>query len=677
MYRVAVQSQTHFESQLKKIKDTIRNFRLKSFRFSVMATSPRSRRHGSKLLKIPKTAVQCFIIFIGSLSGILLKGSYDAVSLHAQFLQGQLSSAMVETLSFGPDGSWSISRHRQEQREQRERELETAIQELTSLNGHKYVPCQPPNCGDLGVKRNHDTIVAFNSWNRPRYLCGERIDPHSFLNVKDATCDPNEGVRVFHTEPALTPIPSMDPIDLMVGTTEPMGRQPKKYDCSVPCQQWGDMSIYQPVYVAGTNIKFMHSMESSANYDFLQIDPTAWRKNSFYSTTSFQSEVPLPYFSWAEYEIQTPAVQYGSVIKGASFIASNCMSNNAREEVVKELMKIIRVDSVGSCLRNAELPPGSNTESKQSIQKMYLFHFAFENSNEVDYITEKLWGALQSGTLPVYMGAPNVQDHVPDHSIISWHDFPSTRKLGEYLQKVAADQTLYESYHAWRTKDLPAKFHRKYDMTRVHSACRACKFVYAKLHGFGWNSEKQDVQDLSMPRKVCLDQNGSITYPFVETVLSATTGSPAIVGSSTNCKPTSKNPTLARMGSWQRTVWFHDGVIDITLLGKSDGVYRIVTPLTAHFKILRTNVYQVQDKVSRMTIVGDPGVRMSARSKGALDIRSYQTSTSESQLRVRVIVEDVDTLHVGADTVQNYFGAYMVNEFEHPLLFLKATNLIL
>jgi hypothetical protein len=45
--------------------------------------------------------------------------------------------------------------------------------------------------------------------------------------------------------------------------------------------------------------------------------------------------------------------------------------------------------------------------------------------------------------------------------IISWHDFPSTQKLGEYLQKVAADKELYESYHTWRTKALPEKFQRK------------------------------------------------------------------------------------------------------------------------------------------------------------------------------------------------------------------------
>jgi hypothetical protein len=104
----------------------------------------------------------------------------------------------------------------------------------------------------------------------------------------------------------------------------------------------------------------------------------------------------------------------------------------------------------------------------------------------------------------------NVHDHVPDHSIISWHDFLSTQELGEYLQQVATDKALYEPYHAWRTKPLPEKFHSKYDMTQVHSVCRTCKYLHAKQHGWGWNHERQDMQELRLPRKVCVDEQGRI-----------------------------------------------------------------------------------------------------------------------------------------------------------------------
>lgn len=44
---------------------------------------------------------------------------------------------------------------------------------------------------------------------------------------------------------------------------------------------------------------------------------------------------------------------------------------------------------------------------------------AFENSNVTDFVTEKLALAFKAGTLPVYMGAPNVENWLPgENSII-------------------------------------------------------------------------------------------------------------------------------------------------------------------------------------------------------------------------------------------------------------------
>jgi hypothetical protein len=90
-------------------------------------------------------------------------------------------------------------------------------------------------------------------------------------------------------------------------------------------------------------------MEGPKYYSQLQIPPTAYQKNRFYSTTSYQSEVPLPYYSWAEYKIQQPAVVYDNAIKAGSFLARNCHSNNNREAVVKALQESeFRIDSLSA-----------------------------------------------------------------------------------------------------------------------------------------------------------------------------------------------------------------------------------------------------------------------------------------------------------------------------------------
>lgn len=93
----------------------------------------------------------------------------------------------------------------------------------------------------------------------------------------------------------------------------------------------------------------------------------------YYGTTSFKSEIPLPYFSFAEYNIQNPAVSFQDGIKGASFLARNCQSMNDRENVVQQLMDTgFIVDALSSCLNNV-VNPGFDLDNKGEVNRKYLF----------------------------------------------------------------------------------------------------------------------------------------------------------------------------------------------------------------------------------------------------------------------------------------------------------------
>ena len=85
-------------------------------------------------------------------------------------------------------------------------------------------------------------------------------------------------------------------------------------------------------------------------------------------------------------------------------------------------------------------------------------YFAFENQRVDDYITEKLWVTFKAGVLPVYFGAPNIKEHVPENSIVHVDDFESHDALVSHLNAILSDEDLYNSYHAWRYKPLPTWF---------------------------------------------------------------------------------------------------------------------------------------------------------------------------------------------------------------------------
>jgi hypothetical protein len=69
-------------------------------------------------------------------------------------------------------------------------------------------------------------------------------------------------------------------------------------------------------------------------------------------TTSLSSDIPVGYFSWAEYDIMAPVRPKTENALAAAFI-SNCNGNNFRLKALEMLEKAgIKIDSYGSCLNN-------------------------------------------------------------------------------------------------------------------------------------------------------------------------------------------------------------------------------------------------------------------------------------------------------------------------------------
>lgn len=71
-------------------------------------------------------------------------------------------------------------------------------------------------------------------------------------------------------------------------------------------------------------------------------------------TTSLSSDVPVGYFSWAEYEIMAPVQPKTEKALAAAFI-SNCGARNFRLQALEALEKSnIKIDSYGGCHRNRD-----------------------------------------------------------------------------------------------------------------------------------------------------------------------------------------------------------------------------------------------------------------------------------------------------------------------------------
>lgn len=84
-----------------------------------------------------------------------------------------------------------------------------------------------------------------------------------------------------------------------------------------------------------------------------------------------------------------------------------------------------------------------------------MFYFSVENGIQCpDYITEKMWGALSRGSIPVYYGWDGIEEYLPSKdAFIDLRDYPTPETLATKLRHVATDDDAYNQMHAWRYQD--------------------------------------------------------------------------------------------------------------------------------------------------------------------------------------------------------------------------------
>nr|VZI11559.1 unnamed protein product [Spirometra erinaceieuropaei] len=136
--------------------------------------------------------------------------------------------------------------------------------------------------------------------------------------------------------------------------------------------------------------------------------------------------------------------------KKAVALISNLNARNNRLEYIKELAKHTDVDVYGrgrlNCSRIGDA-------CLRELALKYKFYLAFENSNCVDYITEKFFdNALGHDMVPVVMGAPRESycALAPPNSFIHVDDFSSPAELADYLNWLDRNDTAYASFFAWK-----------------------------------------------------------------------------------------------------------------------------------------------------------------------------------------------------------------------------------
>ncbi|XP_020100959.1 glycoprotein 3-alpha-L-fucosyltransferase A-like isoform X2 [Ananas comosus] len=250
----------------------------------------------------------------------------------------------------------------------------------------------------------------------------------------------------------------------------------------------------------------LRSMESSQYYAENNIDVARRRGYNIIMTTSLSSDVPVGYFSWAEYDIMAPMHPKTEDALAAAFI-SNCGARNFRLQALEMLEKLnIKIDSYGSCHRNRD----GRVDKLQTLRR-YKFSLAFENSNEEDYVTEKFFQSLVAGAVPVVVGAPNILDFGPSsRSVLHIKELSDVPSVAKTMKFLASNPNAFNQSVRWKYEGPSDSFKALVDLAAVHSSCRLCIHIATRIH----EKEEKTPKFQKRPCK-CTDKKGTVYHLYV------------------------------------------------------------------------------------------------------------------------------------------------------------------
>ena len=78
--------------------------------------------------------------------------------------------------------------------------------------------------------------------------------------------------------------------------------------------------------------------------------------------------------------------------------------------------------------------------SKYATLSRYRFSLCYENSSVPGYITEKIFDCLFVGTIPIYLGAPDITEYIPKDCFIDRRDFKSYEELRTFLKSLSESE---------------------------------------------------------------------------------------------------------------------------------------------------------------------------------------------------------------------------------------------
>ena len=153
--------------------------------------------------------------------------------------------------------------------------------------------------------------------------------------------------------------------------------------------------------------------------------------------------------------------------KFCNFIYSNEVKS--RNEFFKKISKYKKIDSPAKCMNNmlslekkgrVGLTTQEWMKNKLKFMKAYKFTIAFENRIIPGYTDEKIYHAMLSGSIPIYVGNPLIGRDFNTKSFINYGDYKNMEKFIERIIEIDTNDKEYEKMlkQPWYNGNKPSEW---------------------------------------------------------------------------------------------------------------------------------------------------------------------------------------------------------------------------
>lgn len=245
-----------------------------------------------------------------------------------------------------------------------------------------------------------------------------------------------------------------------------------------------DVNCFMELKKGPSQLWVAWSMESAVNYPMLK-DPRFLSRIDILMTYERSANIWVSYHpgrnTWLE-ALRQPLPNKTEIAPLVMF-QSAPFNRSGRIEFASNLMNKIKTDSYGKLLNNRSLSINDEGRStKLSTISRYKFCLSLENSIDRDYVTEKFFDPLLVGTIPIYRGAPNIQEFAPGKKcFIDANKFSSVEELADHVRFVDTDHDAYSEFFAWRKKPLLPSFQKDLDLAAGNKFEQLVRLVSEKM----------------------------------------------------------------------------------------------------------------------------------------------------------------------------------------------------